>query len=81
MHHPSNKPTLDNLDDLFSYHPPDGTTEQRYVAINNAAKEFARIILTHAPDCADRAAAVRLVREARMVANAAIACAPPDKKR
>lgn len=75
--HPSNKPTLENLDELFSYHPPRPDQVRGYEAINAAGKAFARTVLEHAPDCADRSAAIRYIRDARMTANAAIACAPP----
>ena len=74
--HPSDKPSLDNLDALFGYHAPNGTTIPKYGAINAAAKLLAKTILENAPDSADRDAAIGLVRMARMAANAAIACAP-----
>lgn len=74
--HPSNKITLDNVKSVFTYHRPTATTIPKYDAINAAALALAEAILTHAPDCADRAAAIRLVTQARMQANAAIACDP-----
>jgi hypothetical protein len=59
--------------ELFKYHSP--TIEQlpRYSAINQAAKNFAEVLLANCPPCADRSAAIRLLRDARMTANAAIA--------
>jgi hypothetical protein len=77
--HPSNKPTLENLDQLFTYHRPTAVTIPKYEAINAAAKALAKAILETAPDCADRSAAIRLVTQARMQANAAIACMPPEE--
>ncbi len=74
--HPSNKITLDNLADVFAYHPPVGNQAQRHAAVKTAAHAFAEAILTLAPDCADRAAALRHVREAMMTASAAIALEP-----
>jgi hypothetical protein len=65
--------TLENLDEVFTYHPPDDQQQTSYAAINDAAKEFARVILRFAPNCADRQAAIREVRNARMIANAAVA--------
>lgn len=59
---------------LFTYHAPDGDDALHYAAINDAAKAYARIIYEHTPCGADQAAAIRKVREARMTANAAIAC-------
>jgi len=71
--HPSNKVTADNLNDVFSYHAPKGDQPARYEKLRAAAKVFAQAVLECAPDCADRSAALRHVREAVMVANAAIA--------
>ena len=73
--HPGNKITEENLDDVFSYHN-DERRVPHYNEVRNAAKELARAILRNAPECADRSAALRLVREAVMEANAAIALAP-----
>jgi len=74
--HPSNEVTLDNVKALFTYHRPTATTIPKFEAINAAALALAEAILKNAPDCADRDAAIRLVTQARMQANAAIACAP-----
>ena len=74
--HPSNKVTLENVAEIFTYKRPTGTTIPKYEAINAAALALARSILENAPDCADRSAAIRLVTQARMQANAAIACDP-----
>lgn len=71
--HPSNKITADNLEDVFSYHAPKPGQPQRYEAIRDAAKFFAGAVLLHCPDCADRSAALRSIREAVMTANASIA--------
>lgn len=59
--------------EFFKYHPPDETTIPKYAAINQAAKNFAEVILANCPRGADTSAAIRLIREARMTANAAIA--------
>lgn len=61
------------LSELFSYHPPTDATIPRFAAINQAAKNFAEVILQNCPGGADRLAAINKIREARMVANAAIA--------
>jgi len=60
------------IDDMFTYHD-DPAKVPAYQAINEAAKQFARAIRDHCPLSADSSAAIRLVREARMTANAAIA--------
>jgi hypothetical protein len=61
------------LHELFSYHPPTPTTLPKFQAINQAAKNFAEIILQNCPAGNDRAQAIGAIRMARMVANAAIA--------
>lgn len=71
--HPSNKITMENVGDVFSYHAPKAGQPERYESIRAAAKVLATAILANCPDCADRAAALRLVREAVMTANASIA--------
>jgi hypothetical protein len=58
---------------LFSYHPPTPETLPKYAAINQAAKNFAEVLLQNCPPSADRSAAIRLIRDARMTANASIA--------
>lgn len=66
--------TLDEIENLFSYHPPHGDQVFRYQAIRDKAKELAQIIIASTPKCADQTAAIRKLRESVMTANAAIAC-------
>ena len=61
------------LAELFKYHAPTSDTLPKYAAINQAAKNFAEVILQNCPASADRSDAIRKIREARMTANAAIA--------
>ena len=61
------------LDRLFTYHKPTAEQLPKFDAVNEAAKNFARIVLLNTPRSADQSAAIRLIREARMTANAAIA--------
>jgi hypothetical protein len=63
----------DNLLDVFSYHAPKPGQTEKYEELRNAAFSFAKAILELTPTCADQQAAIRLVREATMTANAAIA--------
>lgn len=71
--HPSNRPGLDDIEALFTYHPPSALQPHRYKEIRQAAKRFAAVLIDNCPDCADRLAAIRKLREAVMVANASIA--------
>jgi hypothetical protein len=63
-----------DLENLFTYHPPQGSQQERYERLRNAAKEFASTVIENTPPGSDQSAAIRKVREAVMTANAAIAC-------
>jgi hypothetical protein len=58
---------------VFSHHSPTPDKLAHYEAVHAAAKRFAEVILANVPASDDRAAALRLLREAAMMANAAIA--------
>ena len=58
---------------IFRYHPPKGDQVERYARLRMAALVFAEVIEECCPEGADKAAAIRKVREAVMTANAAIA--------
>lgn len=62
------------IDDWFQYHAPTKEIAARYDRIRSAAKALAYVISNECPDCADRTAALRRLREAVMTANASIAC-------
>ncbi len=66
------KITLSNLRDVLRYHQPNVEEIDCIQDIRGAAEFMIRTILTSCPDCADRSAAIRHVREAMMTANAAI---------
>lgn len=59
--------------ELFKYHAPTDFTIPKHAAINQAAKNFAEVILANCPSGSDRAAAINCIRMARMTANASIA--------
>jgi hypothetical protein len=65
--------TRANIDDVFTYHVPDSDQLVTYEKLRSSAREFAKAILYLTPGCADQQAAIRLVREAVMTANAAVA--------
>jgi hypothetical protein len=58
---------------VFTHHTPTPDKLVHYDAIHAAAKQFAEVILANTPPSEDQAAALRLLREATMTANAAIA--------
>lgn len=62
------------LQHWFTYHPPDPAQLPHYIALREAAHQFALTVVRHTPPCADQTAAIRKIREAVMTANAAVAC-------
>lgn len=60
------------LAELFRYHPPTDETLPKFAAINQAAKNFAEVVLQNCPRGNDRSGAIQCIRTARMVANASI---------
>ncbi len=58
---------------VFSHHTATPEKLAHYDAIHTGAKSFAEVILSHVPECTDRLAVLRLLREASMLACAAIA--------
>lgn len=66
--------TDEQLQNWFTYHSPDGLQAAQYGAIRAAALEFARIAIANSPSCEDQSAGIRLIREAVMTLNAAVAC-------
>ena len=65
--------TLENLDEVFTYHKPDEERARKHEIVNKATKDLARLLLETCPACADRSAAIRAVREVRLWANSSIA--------
>jgi len=65
--------TLVNVDDVFTYHAPSAEQVVAYGAVQEHAKALAHVILKQVPACGDQQAALRLLRESVMTANAAIA--------
>jgi hypothetical protein len=66
-------PTDFDPDYVFTHHAPTPEKLHHYDAIHAAAKRFAQVILENTPAGADQATALRLLREATMMANAAVA--------
>jgi hypothetical protein len=58
---------------VFEHHTPTADKLVHYDAIHEGAKTFAAVLLKHTPPSEDQAAALRLLREATMTANAAVA--------
>ncbi len=67
-------------DYVFSHHHATPAQLADYEAIHTSAKHFAKCVLDHVPQCDDRNAVLRLLREASMLACAAIALEGKYKK-
>jgi hypothetical protein len=66
--------TDEYLDHVFSYHPPaTKQTEATYETIRAHAREFFKVLNKLVPDGADKADALRSLRNCVMTANAAVA--------
>jgi hypothetical protein len=57
---------------VFSHHAATPQKLADFEAIHDASKKFAQAVLEHVPECADRLAVLRLLREASMLACAAV---------
>jgi hypothetical protein len=62
-----------DLENIFTYHAPFGTQQERYVVLRNAGKTLAAVVLASCPPSAERTLALRKIEEAVMWANASIA--------
>lgn len=63
-----------DINNWFMYHAPSAEQLVAYADIRLAAKIFAETVNKHAPDSADKTAALRKIRESMMAANQAVAC-------
>jgi hypothetical protein len=61
------------IEDIFSYHKPHGTQQQRYGEIRTYAKALALTIQECAPECREKSIAFTNLQQVVMWANAAIA--------
>jgi hypothetical protein len=68
MNHPDFDPEY-----VFSHHAPTPEKLAHYDAIHSGAKRLAEILLAHTPPSGDQTTALRLLREASMIACAAVA--------
>lgn len=62
------------LDNLFSYHAPQGDQVDRYGVIRAQGRQLARVIMAYSRESEERNQALFAVRAAIMWANAGIAC-------
>ena len=67
-----------DLNNWFTYHDTTSAQVEHYNAIRDAAKSYEETVNKHAPDGADKTAAMRTIRNSVMQANLAIACYIPQ---
>jgi uncharacterized protein (DUF3084 family) len=60
------------IDDAFDYHAWGESQTNAGASVRIALATAVKVIVDHVPPCADRSAAIRKIREARMDANSAI---------
>ena len=61
------------LDNVYTYHAPYGTQQDRYVDLRAKGKELAQLITDLTPQSREQSVALTNVQQAIMWANAAIA--------
>jgi hypothetical protein len=57
----------------FTYHSPKGTQPERFVAIRDAARSLAELVVDTVPESREQSLALTAIEEAVMWANAGIA--------
>lgn len=64
---------IDRINNDYTYHPPKGDQQERYIAIRDAAKELAALIVENSPFSREQSVALTHLDEVVMNTNAAIA--------
>lgn len=65
--------SLNELDNIFTYHPPKGGQSEHYKRLREEAHAFASHVNTLCPESREKSIAITKIQEAVMFANAAIA--------
>jgi len=63
----------EQIEKAFTYHAPKGTQAERYVAIRNAAKTYAELLVHLCPESRELSLALTHLEEVVMWSNASIA--------
>lgn len=58
--------------EFCTYHAPTGDKPARFAAVSKAVEDAIVVLVEHVPPSGDRTAAIRMLADARMVANRAI---------
>ena len=62
-----------DVERVFTYHPPKGNQQDRYIAIRNKAKELAVLIQESTPSSREQSLSLSALQSSVQMANAAIA--------
>jgi hypothetical protein len=65
--------TPEQINKIFTYHSPNQSQQDRYVALRNKAKEFALLINDYCPESREKSLALTDLQRCVQMANAAIA--------
>jgi hypothetical protein len=65
--------TAEQIDNIFTYHAPFGTQQERYVAIRNKARELAHLYNEACPESREKSLALTNLQQSVQMANASIA--------
>ena len=63
-----------DIEDSFNSHTWDGVKADRAAKVRRALVDAVKVIIANVPPSADRSAALRKIREAKMDATSAISC-------
>jgi hypothetical protein len=62
-----------DLDNIYTYHPPQGDQPERYVKLREQAKTLAAVVVELCPESRERSLALSNLEQAVFWANASIA--------
>lgn len=65
--------TNEQIQEIFTYHAPFGTQQERYVSIRQAAKLFAELLNIQCPESREKSLAITDLQRCVQMANASIA--------
>lgn len=63
----------EQIDNIFTYHAPFGTQQERYIAIRTKARELAHLLNEACPESREKSLALTNLQQSIQMANASIA--------
>ena len=65
--------TQEQIDNIFTYHAPQGTQAERYVKLRSKAREYAILVNQLCPESREKSLGITAIQHSCQMANAAIA--------